>query len=59
MAKFTVHFDIRKGNTSATMYTTVEADSEHMAVRLAETKLKSSSPTHRDWTWNPKKISKS
>ncbi len=59
MAKFTVVFDVRKGNTSATMSKTVQADSEQMAVRLAETQLKSSSPTHRDWVWSPKKITKS
>lgn len=59
MAKYTVFFDVRKGSTSTTMTKTVQADSESMAVRLAETQLKGSSPTHRDWVWSPKKITKS
>lgn len=59
MAKWDVQFEVRKGNAVTLLNKTVEADSEYMAVRLAETQLKSSSPSYRTgYDWNLRKISK-
>lgn len=59
MEKYTVHFDVRNGNNATGMYTTVEADSEYVAIQLAETKLKNSNPLHRNYSWSVKKVVKS
>ena len=59
MAKYIVHFDVRKGNNATGMYTTVEAESDYVAIQLAEAKLKSSNPLHRDYSWSSKKVTKS
>lgn len=58
MATYTVHFDVREGSTCASPSATVEAESEYMAVQLAETKLKASYPAWRNRTWSPKRITK-
>lgn len=58
MSKYTVFFDVRKGNVSTTKSTTVDAESDLMAERIAEGKLKSQSPTQRDYVWTVKKITK-
>ncbi|WP_448670407.1 hypothetical protein [Pseudoxanthomonas mexicana] len=56
MAKYTVYFDVRKNNNVTGMNTTVECNSEFLAVQMAETKLKNSNPLHRDYDWSVKKI---
>lgn len=59
MAKWDVQFEVRKGSAVALLNKTVESDSEHMAVRLAESQLKSSSPSYRSgYDWNVRKINK-
>ncbi len=60
MAKYRVHFDIRNpkntGGTSSNV--TVDADSDHIAVQIAEGKYKSGFPHARDYTFNVKRIEK-
>lgn len=56
--KFAVTFDVRKGNTATVMSATVEANSEPVAIKLAEAKLKSSYPLHRDYTFSAKRVNK-
>jgi hypothetical protein len=53
--KYTVHFDARN---AASPSPTVEAESEAIAVKLAETKLKAGYPCWRDWTWSAKRVIK-
>jgi len=58
MSKYQVFFDVRKGNNSTGMNTTVEAESDYMAARLAEAKLRKSWPTYSEYTWSATKIVK-
>lgn len=58
MAKYTVSFDIREGSKCVSLSTTVEAESDYMAVQLAEAKLKAANPSWIDRAWLPKRVSK-
>lgn len=44
MAKFTVHYQLRKGSMTTSGTKTVECESEHTAIRIAEDELKSRNP---------------
>ena len=60
MAKWDVRFEVRKGNSVTEKGATVEADSERVAIQLAETKAKSATtPVYRnEYEWKMKSIKK-
>ncbi|HEL4244376.1 hypothetical protein I5U23_21155 [Stenotrophomonas maltophilia] len=58
MGKYQVFFDVRKGSNSTGVNTVVEAESDYMAAKLAEAKLRRSWPSYSDYTWSATKIVK-
>lgn len=57
--KWEVSFEVRKDSNSTLLSRIVEADSEYIAVKLAESQLKSSGPAYRrEYDWNLRKVVK-
>ncbi|GHC13475.1 hypothetical protein GCM10010080_31120 [Thermomonas carbonis] len=58
MSTYRVTFDIRskKTNSGTTLNTTVESESDFMAAKIAEGKLRSQHPSYVDYTFTVKRV---
>ena len=57
--KWEVSSEVRKDNNSALLSRIVEAESEYMAIKIAETQLKDSGPAYRrEYNWNLRRVVK-
>ena len=55
--KWEVSFEVRKDNNSSLLSRIVEAESESIAIKLAESQLKNSGPAYRrEYDWNLRKV---
>ena len=53
MARYTIQFSVQKGNSSTVMTATVQADTEYVAIMLAEGQLRSRTRSqYMSHTWS-------